>query len=350
MADYTTVSLENLKSLCTEKTLIRRNYFSRTYRAAFQIDDDYDTRDITVISLPFDAECEYETMQRFHLTEEDRDELYKSFSSTLKRCLTVSKRIQSWDPEIANRFVKIIGVVEDVKGPKDYTAYIITDILQPFVGSNLIGKKTSLKNICYAGSSLLNSLYLINGTKLVINSFIPELLFFPVTDTNSSQSRIPKIFPLYSGIEGEYIIDEKTSPLYLKQRVRKKELPLSQLSDTIMILNLVWALLFGKTSGPVKISTVPPEELPKSLIDAMIRAYDLPTAPQAQSTLVKAFQDTNVMIVNGEIEDTPIFLKEARNYHNEFVTKIEPKLRAKEPEVQDYTELVFESDLQFIDE
>ena len=56
------------------------------------------------------------------------------------------------------------------------------------------------------------------------------------------------------------------------------------------------------------------------------------------------------MIVNGEIEDTPIFLKEARNYHNEFVTKIEPKLRAKEPEVQDYTELVFESDLQFIDE
>ena len=45
-----------------------------------------------------------------------------------------------------------------------------------------------------------------------------------------------------------------------------------------------------------------------------------------------------------------IFLKEARNYHNEFVTKIEPKLRAKEPEVQDYTELVFESDLQFIGE
>jgi len=348
MADITTVSLENLKSLCTEKTLIRRNYFSRTYRAAFQIDDDYDTRDITVISLPFDAECEYETMQRFHLGEEDKESLYKSFSQTLKRCLTVSKWIQSWDNEIANRFVKVIGVVEDIKSSREYTAYIITDILQPFIGSGLIGKKTSVKNICYAGLSLLNSLYLTNGTKLVINSFIPELLFYPVSDTNSGQSRIPKIFPLYSGIEGEFILDEKTSPLYLKPRVRKKELPLSQLSDTVMILNLTWALLFGKTSGPVKISTEPPKEIPKQLVEEMMKAYDLPTAAQAQTLLMHAFQDVITKTSNGEIEDVPVYLKEARNYHNEFMSKKKPN-QVQGSLMPDYTELVFESDLKFID-
>ena len=343
--------MENLKSICTEKTLIRRNYFSKTYRAAFQIDDNYDTRDIMVISIPFDAECEYETMQRFHIREEEKEDMYRAFSKTLQRCLTVSKRIQTWDENIANRFVKILGVVEDKRGPKDYTAYIITDILQPFIGSSLVGKKTSVKNLCFAGSSLLNTQYCINGTKLVVNSFIPELLYLPVTDTNQGQSRIPMIFPLYSGIDGEMILDDKTAPLYLRPRVKKRELPLSPLSDTIMVLNLIWALLFGKTDGPLKISTEPPAEIPRSLIDGMMRAYDLPSPTQAQTTLMQVFQDTNKKIVNGEIEDAPIYLKEARNYHNEFIAKGEInkiKQAAKESE-QDFTEIVYESDLKFID-
>ena len=81
---------------------------------------------------------------------------------------------------------------------------------------------------------------------------------------------------------------------------------------------------------------------------------------QAQNVLLPLLQDTIKKINAGEMEDIIIPIKESRNYHNEFINHKTPVLTKskkeaapessalKEPE--DYTPIIYESDIELIEE
>ena len=150
-----------LKKLCQSGNIVRHNYYSTTYRAAFSLNggktQDWD---IQYIRIPFDTVQEKKLKARFSLADEELPLFYNRFLVEVRQHLIALEKLKELgdDAKIGTCTLFCESRKLEKTPSGQYDIYIITEPVSALVGGNIISDSGARKSeILQIGIRLLQS-------------------------------------------------------------------------------------------------------------------------------------------------------------------------------------------------
>lgn len=299
---------QDFRNLCTDSTFIRGNYYSRTHRASFTIEDQTGEWDITHIELPFPPRMEAEYMRRFNVSRDDLPEVYRAFSRALRNHLEIAKEFsERSDCEVTKaaviyRLVKIFTRTNGSGAVIHTDVYMVTEPMTALMDTPSFGLTgTTLKNIGSLSLSLLRVMKEIHAAGYALGGFDLDSLY--VSSKRDGHSELKTGFFFYSSktgteTEGIYPPDAR---MLLMPGLLSGEVRAGADTDTYSLCRLLWTLYDGQRfdSGP-DLSCVPGYASP-GLADALKQGLE--TGAAALPLVEKSLNQLNTEIESNQREN-----------------------------------------------
>lgn len=288
--------------VCTAQNLVRRNYFSDTYRAYLRVGDEERDWDVTHISLPFAPVKERELMARFGIEREALDDYYRAMGHCVQNYLSVSAALGHLHiPGVATMATYEI---QRTPGGRGSDVYIVTEPLEPLTASLIFiednAETVRLGDILDLGANLVQIAEAL--------SQIGAHLGMVDLDTTYIAEREGRTLVtldgfLYASTNGY----PAAMPAHVHPILREGEPP-SFITDLYSICSLLWTLLTGNHYTTEADVSKTPQHIPDALTEALRLGLDQdnvyrddPEIAAIEATVTEALRNA-VQMVEGEAD------------------------------------------------
>lgn len=305
------MSQTGIDKLCTPDRKVRETYYSDTYRAKLRLGGVLKMWDITHIQIPFSPDKEKVLRARFDIRKSELPDYYKAFTARVEYQAKLLKKLHSsGNEQLSANIVKFayVDYEKDDNGISHY--YIITDVMQPLVGSEFVGEgHTTLLDLLQICVRFIQVLKLLQDTGVHIGSFDFDSIYLCAEGEGRTMMKIGSL--LYAGEDnGDVPALPGALPNAIHDTVRAGECQ-SIWTDLYAIFSMMWSLMNGKHYTDRVDLSMYPKYAPESVYSLLKKGVSL----DSTNTLKQMHNETYALIKKikrGEMKNVDVLFESAR--------------------------------------